>query len=446
MKIAIMFMGRKRPGFDPEWGGQVEAHIRAFGASGRHAVFFPAEKAVDDASMRRVLAECNAAGCDVLAVMQTTAGDARLVPTMSKNWDGPLVLWATPENPEGRMISSCSLVGAHLFASVLRQTGRPFEIVYGMPGDPRTEREFDEAVRIAFTVRRLNHSKVGLIGYTAPGYANMHADAPSLHRGLGVLFHHAGLQELLDAMAALPADAVDADVRKVLDVGFAMGDVEESDLETQSRFYLGLKQLIAAERFDAVALRCWPELPNLTGQWPYLALMRLGNEGFPNGMEGDTDGAISCLLGETMGFGRGYLTDWLEHTADTITIWHGGNAPLDLSAPLGSPHGPRLAKHFNIRKPMVVEAWLKLDMDITLFRAWRCDGRYHMTARDARTIEPARDLYGTNGLAWIEGGDAYTWFDDLCHAGMPHHMAVFAGHHAHLLRRFARQAGMVWIA
>ncbi len=445
MKIALVFMGRKRPGFDPEWGGKIDAQVRAFAEASSYDIFFPEEKAVDDASMRRVLAECSAAGCDVMAVLQTTAGDARLVPTMSQIWDGPLVLWATPENPEGRMISSCSLVGVHLFSSVLRQANRPFEIVYGAPEDERTRREFDHAAKVAYAVRRLQHSKVGLIGYSAPGYANMAADAPTLNRRLGTLLHHIGLQELFDAMEALPADDVTADVQRVLDIGFEIGDIEESDLETQSRLYLAFKQLATAERLDAMAVRCWPEMPNVIGQWPYLAMTRLSDEGFPNGMEGDVDGAISCLLGETMGFGRGYLSDWLEHTENTITLWHGGNAPLDLTEPLGSEHGPRLARHFNIRKPMVVEAWLKQEMDITIFRIWRCDGRYHMAARNARTIEPARDLYGTNGLARIEGPSVYTWFEDLCHAGMPHHMAVFAGHHEQILRRLARQQGMVWV-
>jgi L-fucose isomerase-like protein len=446
MKTAMVFMGRKRPGFDPEWGSKVEAEVREFCETSSDAFFFPEEKAVDDASMRRVLAACESAGCDVMTVLQTTAGDARLVPTLSSLWEGPLVLWATPENPEGRMISSCSLVGVHLFASVLRQSGRPFEIVYGAPEDARTQREFDQAVRVAYAVRRMNRSKVGLIGYNAPGYANMHADAPTLKRELGVLLHHVGLQELLDAMDGLGNDEVVADVQRVLDIGFAIGDVAERDLETQSRFYLAFKQLIDSESLDAIAVRCWPELPNVTGQWPYLAMTRLSNEGLPNGMEGDVDGAISCLLGEAMGFGRGYLSDWLEHTEDSITLWHGGNAPLDLSQPLGSEHGPRLVKHFNVRKPMVVESWLKVDMAVTLFRIWRCDGRYHMTARHARTVEPMRDLHGTNGLARIDGASVYTWFEDLCHAGMPHHVAVFAGNHVQVLRRFARQTGMVWVA
>jgi L-fucose isomerase-like protein len=363
---------------------------------------------------------------------------------MAQLWTGPVVLWATPENPEGRMISSCSLVGVHVFASTLRQIGRDFEIVYGDIAEDRTRLELDHAIKIAYAVRYLRKSKVGLIGYNAPGYANMNADIPSLNRGLGVQLHHMGLQELLDAMQALPEADVEADIRRVVEIGLPMVEVDKGDLEAQSRFYLAFRQLIATESLDALAVRCWPELPNIVGQWPYLAMTRLSDEGYPNGMEGDVDGAISCMLGGVMGFGRGYLSDWLEHTEDTITLWHGGNAPFDLCEPAGSEHGPRLARHFNIRKPMVVEAWLKADVNITAFRLWRCDGQYCMTARDGRTILPRRDLYGTNGLAEFEGGDIHKWFLDLCHAGMPHHIAVFPGHQTRLLRRLADCLKIRW--
>ena len=52
---------------------------------------------------------------------------------------------------------------------------------------------------------------------------------------------------------------------------------------------------------------------------------------------------------------------------------------------------------------------------------------------------------GTNGLAQLSDRDPREWFVDLCHAGMPHHVAVFEGHGTALLRRFARSAGVEWL-
>ena len=61
-----------------------------------------------------------------------------------------------------------------------------------------------------------------------------------------------------------------------------------------------------------------------------MALARLATEGFPVACEGDVDGALSCLVGKLLGSGAVYLSDWLEHEDNRLTLWHGGMAPLQL--------------------------------------------------------------------------------------------------------------------
>lgn len=444
-KLGVLLLGRKRPGFDQEWGREVAEEARDFLRKSYDA--FVAETVVDDASLRRAVAQCREERCEVLLTLQPTMSDGRLAPVLAQLWNGPVVLWATPERPDGSGVS-CALVGNHVFAATLRQIGRPFEIVYGGPKYERLGRDLDEAIRVAAAAKRLGKSKVGLVGHHAPGFIDMHADPFDLNKSLGVQMQHFGLRELVDAAEGVPEDEVREDVQRVLEMGLPFEDVEEDDLHVNSRYYLAMRQISEDESLDALAVRCWPELPNLGGveQWIYLAMIRLTTEGYPNAMEGDLDGALSCLIGELLGFGPGYLSDWLEHTRDTITIWHPGNAPLQMCEPIGSARGPRLAKHFNVPKPLVVNADLKPDEPVTIFRLWRCDGRYRLMAQDARTIPPERPLPGTNGRVEVEGRDVYEWFEDLCHAGMPHHVAVFPGHNERLLRRFARQAGIEWVA
>jgi L-arabinose isomerase len=38
------------------------------------------------------------------------------------------------------------------------------------------------------------------------------------------------------------------------------------------------------------------------------------------------------------------------------------------------------------------------------------------------------------------------WFDTLCHAGLPHHVIVFAGHSRETFRRLARMLQIDWVA
>ncbi len=51
--------------------------------------------------------------------IQPVISDGRLAPVLAQEWGHPLVLWATPEEQTGEMISGNSLVIYNLFILVL---------------------------------------------------------------------------------------------------------------------------------------------------------------------------------------------------------------------------------------------------------------------------------------------------------------------------------------
>jgi hypothetical protein len=112
-KIGVIFIGRRRPGFDMEWGQAMEQRVREQLQKSDLSIFEPGEKAIDEASLRRIVDVCEAQRVEAIVVLQTTMGDGRLAPSLAQLWPHPVILWATPEKQAGDMISSCSLVGAH---------------------------------------------------------------------------------------------------------------------------------------------------------------------------------------------------------------------------------------------------------------------------------------------------------------------------------------------
>ena len=440
-KLGVIFIGRRRPGFDMEWGKAMEERVRTWLRTVKEFTWFePSEKAIDDASLRRVMASCSEQSVDAIVVLQATMGDGRLSPTVAQLWPDPVILWSTPEKQEGDMISSCSLVGAHCWASVLRQMGHAFELVNGAPENATTQRRLREAVALAVTARRLRSVRLGVVGGQAPGYFAMGADPFSIYRGLGAQMQTYSLIDFSNAVSELKDEAVAADVAAVKKLGLAHKDTTDEDLPTASRLYLAMRSFFENENLDALTIREWPEMPNVFGQWPYFGVARLADEGRAIGIEGDADGALNAWLGESLGLGRCYLSDWLEHDDQSITIWHGGAAPMSLCEP-----GAKLAKHFNIKKPMAVEATIRAGMPVTLTRIWRCDGKYLLTAREGQTLKPKRHLMMTNGVARLDRQNPGEWFEELCHRGMPHHISLFQGHHEALLRRFARTLKMEYV-
>jgi L-fucose isomerase-like protein len=400
---------------------------------------------MDDLSLREAVDGCRAAGVDALLTLQTTMADARLAPTLSQIWQYPILLWATPENPKGEMISSCSLVGVHAWISILSQLGHPFQFIYGDPQDAGTMNQLRSAVRIAYAARRIRTARVGVIGGVAPGYFAMSVDPFDVMRMLGAQLQSYSLVEFADVVNGFDQNLVAEDVEKVKSLGLPLKDVKEDALPMASRLYLAMLRYLDEENLDALAVRCWPEMPNTFGQWPYLGMARLSEEGRAIACEGDADGALSLLIGESLGMGRGYLSDWLEHDAETITLWHGGLAPVSLAPSPGESGCPRVALHFNNKKPAVLESTLKAGLPITIFRLWRYNGKYLLSGCNAELIEPRRHLLGTNGLAHLDDRSPSEWFHSLCYHGMPHHVAVFQGHHTEMLRDMARIMNTGWI-
>jgi len=440
-RVGFLVVARGRGGFDQQWGTQVgEAAWRQ--ARGLGFTWVAAsEPARDPQSMRAALSELTEAGCETLILLQPTMGDGRLVPTLIQRWPGPVVLWASSERADTDRVSACTLVGSHVFGSLMRQRRHPFELVNGHPDEPGTIQRLDQALRLTITHQRLRHAQIGLVGAHAPGFLNLEASPTLLSHQLGSVIQRITLQELIDATRGIDEQAVEADRRQVeaLELPHAQS-VPDKAIDDNSRYYLAIEQLIWHYQLDAIAIRGWPELPNVIGTWPYLAYSRLADAGHTIAMEGDADGALTLLIGKLMGWGPGLLSDWLEHDHRAVTLWHQGEAPRSLCEPEVA-----LDRHFNTDKPVVVNAHIQANQPVTLARLWHCDGQYQLTAVDAHTEPPARPLKGLCGRAApADGRDVPTWFDQLIHAGMPHHIALFPGHHATELRRLARQLAIGW--
>jgi L-fucose isomerase-like protein len=446
IRPGLLIIGRKRPGFDLDWAKQIEAEALAtlealkIGAVTR-------VRAVDDPSLREALRTLRYSDAQVLVVVQPTIGDGRLAPLIGQLWNQPVIIWATPERPDADKVTACGLVGAHLFASILRQQQRQFEIVYGPPKVPETIKALTDAVRIVHTAGFLRQAKAGLVGQHVPGFINLHVDPARLSRELGVQLQHFSLPEYLDRVRSIDPERLKANSSELEALqDFPNEGIGRAELELDERQLLAVSDLMSENSLDALAVRCWPELPDVLGQWPYLAIARLTSAHKAVALEGDVDGALCGLISELLGMGPAFITDWLAHSEHAITIWHPGMAPVQLCEPFGAPGGPRLTRHFNNGKPLCVDAQLKADMDVTLFRLWSCDGRYQLTACNAHTKRLTQPLAGNSALICIGDRSVPRWFDDLCHAGMPHHLSIAAGHHADTLRRLARLLGIGFVS
>ena len=458
LKIGLVHLERKRPWpscKNPETGNEwsVDMKQRILNLLSRYDEVVRIDQAVkadEDREVRKAVKLCREQNVDVLVGIQPQISDGRLAPVLAQQWDNALVLWATPELQTGQMISGNSLVGTHLMSANLRQLGFPVQMVFGNLDADLTKSQLDRGISVAAASRYLRKAKLGLFGYQAPGFQDLHPNPFIMCKTFGTILQHIGLSEYASFAASLDQETVakDADgVKFPLKSLASEFGVEKADLTASSRHYLALRNFIEENNLDGLAIRCWPELPGPPpqgmDQWCYLALARLATEGFPIACEGDVDGALGCLAGKLLGCGAVYLSDWLEHDRRHMTLWHGGMAPTQLSEPVGSPLGPCIGRHFNNRKPGCLDATIKICIEVTVYRFWVFDGQYRAVILEGKTVEPIRPLLGNNGRVEFDRDvDLVKGFDRWVQSGFPHHVCVVAGKCADKFLSLAAQLGI----
>jgi len=426
VKVGILILRRKRPGFIPEWGEWIEEQVREQLKTAPFDIVIPEEMIVDGTSLMRVMTGCNARGCHVYVALHPTMADGRMGPVLAQMSKAPVVLWATGEKQDGAMVSACSLVGAHTFGASLAQSGHPFEFVYGVPGDEKTKEDLAAAIYRAYAYTVMDGAYAGMVGYHAPGFIDMHVDPVSM-RSINVELMHISMHEFIDDVHGVSDEDAMADLEVLKTMGMEItGDITDEDLLLSSKYYLCMKALMDETPLQALGVRDWPELSAV--QWPYMAMARMASEGYAIACEGDTDGALTCLMTYSAGCGVPYISDWLEHDEHHITLWHTGAAPLPMCQDFDSDHPPSIGRHFNNKKPAVINASIKVGMPITLCRLWHLEGRYLFTAIEGETIEPKRHLDGTNALGHFPNVDINRYFVRMIRAGLPHHPVIVEGH------------------
>lgn len=297
--IGVLIFGRKRPGFDQEWNKIIRERVLSTLKSLGFTCFGADKLVLDDETIHVAMDEIEKAKCNALIVIQPSLTDGQFALTIGQRWRDPIILWATPERPGDGKVSSCSLVGQHLWASIYSQARHPFEFVYGDPDDVHAD--LLRAIALVSAVSRLRRAKIGVVGTHVPGFVDLAADPFLIRQTFGLQLHSLSLPQFIDRVGNVAEEAVGQDLVEVHKLGLTQGETKKpaSDalLSVNSRFYLSMIDLMKEMSLDALALQCWPELPNMLGQWPYFAVSRLTAEGNAVSIEGDVDGAISSLVG-----------------------------------------------------------------------------------------------------------------------------------------------------
>lgn len=351
-----------------------------------------------------------------------------------------LGIWATPEPVLEGSIQLHSLVSANHYASIIRRhlTDRniTYKWFYGHIDQPDTDRRLRVTIRALQGIKTMASARIGWIGGISPGFYNMNFEEDALAERFGVTIGAHTIAEVVERARAIDTRSADSMVRTATDLATEV-TAAPMGMDRNARVYLALGQLIRQERYDALAVQCWPTFQEEYHMAPCMSYSLLGSEdGFAVSCEGDVPGAVTMLLMNSMSpiHGSSTLLDLtaLDPDSEAALFWHCGVTPRHF----GGDNGIRWVDHVTLGRKSDVSYGVSGDLRFAPQQttiAYAGDDFTEMFIATADVIETQNAGFeGTRG--WFSnfrlGGEPITLTDLVNTAvvqGHEHHFAVAQG-------------------
>jgi L-fucose isomerase len=282
----------------------------------------------------------------------------------------------------------------------LEEVGVPTRLVHGLPDDPTTLAKLATLCRGIAAATALRNTKIGVGGSRCMGMYTAHVDPSELMRRFGVDIDGWEQVELLRRAEAVPQADVDAFVRW-LAREFGAIEAKPAVIAAQSRMYLALLDLIREKEYDAVCVKCLPELPgcHTTFCLPIALLNDRSDHRGPKpstvcGCESDVNGTITMQLLKGLAGGPVMFTDVLklDYAKNEIGMANCGSSATDFAKSRKDVHW--------VKEGLLEFAWklggacpqyVTRAGRVTIARLSRVDGEYVLLIASGETVEYPRE-------------------------------------------------------
>jgi L-fucose isomerase-like protein len=310
------------------------------------------------------------------------------------------------------------------------------DYVHAEAGAAEAARQIGEAARAAQIARRLKQARILLVGEHPAGFDACDFDKKTIKERFGVTVEQTPIDDFLAETKALPDSVADAPLaRRQADL-VNLAEMDPVATRKTMKVYANLAGKARDQKYDGVAVRCWPDFFVQYGCAACGALALLNEDRIPAGCEGDMFGVVSSLIGQWASGGHVFNTDLVDVDAadDTVVFWHCGQAPIQMADPEVPAHA---TIHSNRKMPLLSEFPLKPGR-ITILRLTRGHGAPRLALGGGEMLRRPLAFSGTAGVAKLDV-PASVYLDRLVSNGLEHHTTIVYGEHRPLLRQVARR-------
>jgi len=350
--------------------------------------------------------------------------------------DVPIMIFGCQES--GRLSRQMerrdSFCGLLSIGEALRQIGARYSVAsvpICYPTDPSFAEDVARFAGVCGVVKGVRNARYGQIGTRPNAFWTCRFDERALQERLGVTTVVMDLSEALAKVNRTRDD--DARVQKtVADISryTDTSGVPPAALLRIAKLELVMRDFVAAEELDGLAVQCWLSLQENLGIMPCTIMSRLGNEGTPCACEADVNGLLSMhsllLAGET----PAGLADWNNLSIDdpeVCNLWHCGVFPkalfgdrrtkMALSDIIAGAIGPENA--CGTMEGMIENG------PVTLCRVTIENGSFKAFVVEGDVETTRNETFGAGG--WVRIPGLQHAYRDILLRHFPHHVGITRG-------------------
>jgi L-fucose isomerase-like protein len=305
-----------------------EQHLRATRAlleSQFRVVSFP-NIATDDAQLTQAVEMLRRENVDALVLQIGTFPNGEAPLLFAERLHVPIIVHSLPEPSMDKDVPLNSLCGANLATFTLTAINHPHYAIHGDVRDATFAARFIGAVKSATALAALKQTRLGLMGFRAPGFYPCVFDELLLRRTFGLALDHVDLSEIKTEFQT--------GKRKTAPVkNFPTTDgktLPANSVAMMEQHYHALSAVLEKTGHGLIAIKDWPELFDVDapgGIWPSLGWIQ--DDGILVAPEGDVNAAVTMAIDHHLTGGVPFFADvsaWNDADS-TLTLWHYGGAP-----------------------------------------------------------------------------------------------------------------------
>ncbi len=310
------------------------------------------------------------------------------------NADVPVIVWSDAHPDQN------GIVGAAIIRGGLEEVGVKCRLIHGLPGDPATMAKIKTLCTGIAAATRLRNIRIGVGGSRCMGMYTAHVDPSSLMSKFGIDIDGWEQVEVLRRAEKVPA----AEVERMLQwmhSEFGRIEAKPEVMEAQARMYLALRELIAEKQYDAVCVKCLPELPAChTTFCVAISLLndrsdhRGPKESTVCGCEADVNGTITMQLMKGVSGGPVMFTDVLklDYEKNEIGMANCGSSATDFARSKKDVHWVKEGlQEFDWKIGGACPQYITRAGRITMARLSRISGEYVLLISTGETVEYPRE-------------------------------------------------------